>query len=57
MGRESSPVPPLEHLRSVAAEQGVHPADVDIEAVLGFLARILPALEEIEERLPEGTPT
>jgi hypothetical protein len=57
MGRESSPVPPLEHLRSVAAEQGVHPADVDIEAVLGFLARILPALEDIEERLPEGTPT
>ena len=29
---------------------GVDPADADLEAVQGFLATILPALAEIEER-------
>jgi hypothetical protein len=57
MNTESSSVSPLEHLRSVAVEQGVHPSDEDLEAVLEFLSRILPALEDIEERLPEETPT
>ena len=57
MGAESSPVPELEHLRALAAAQGVFPEDDDLEAVLGFLMRILPALRELEERLPqEATP-
>lgn len=53
MQSESSP---LEPLRQIAAQQGVAPTDDDLEAVLGFLTRILPALEEIEERLPPETP-
>ena len=57
MAEESSPVPPLEHLRSVAVEQGVRPTDEDLASVLGFLTRILPALEDIAARLPDGTPT
>jgi hypothetical protein len=57
MGAESSPVPALEHLRALAAAQGVFPEDEDLEGVLGFLARILPALREVEERLPgDSTP-
>jgi hypothetical protein len=51
-GSESSSV---ERLREVAASQGVHPTDEDLEAVLGFLTRVLPALEEIEARLPPET--
>ena len=36
---------------------GVTPSDADLEAVLGFLTRILPALEEIEQGLaPENAP-
>jgi hypothetical protein len=46
----------LEQLREIAALQGVLPTDEDLEAVLGFLIRILPALEEIEEQLPPETP-
>jgi hypothetical protein len=53
MGPESSPV---EQLREVAVSQGVSPTDDDLEGVLGFLARILPALAEIEQRLPPETP-
>jgi hypothetical protein len=53
MGAESSPVPAIEHLRAVAAAQGVFPEDDDLEGVMGFLARILPALRELEEQLPE----
>jgi hypothetical protein len=30
----------------------VHPTDEDLEGVRDFLFRILPALAEIEERLP-----
>ena len=52
MRSESSP---LDRLREVAAEQGVHPTDEDLEGVLDFLGRILPALAEIEERLPPET--
>jgi hypothetical protein len=47
---------PLEPLRQIAALHGVSPTDEDLEAVLGFLTRILPALEEIERRLPPETP-
>ena len=53
MGPESSPV---ERLREVAVSRGVSPTDDDLEGVLGFLERILPALEEIEQRLPPETP-
>jgi hypothetical protein len=53
MATESSPAEPtIELLRSVAAQQGVHPEDADLENVLGFLRLILPALADIEERLP-----
>jgi len=52
MGTESSSV---ERLRERAEEQGVSPADADLEAVRDFLDRILPALAEIEERLPPET--
>jgi hypothetical protein len=46
----------VERLREQAALQGISPADEDLEGVLDFLTRILPALEEIEERLPPETP-
>jgi hypothetical protein len=55
MGAESSPVPAVEHLRALAAAQGVFPEDEDLEGVLTFLERILPALGELEERLPAET--
>jgi hypothetical protein len=45
----------LERLREQAALQGVSPTDEDLEGVLGFVTRILPALEEIERRLPAET--
>jgi hypothetical protein len=53
---ESSLIPSAEHLRESAAAQGVHIDDADIEGVLGFLMRIMPALREIEEQLPPETP-
>jgi hypothetical protein len=46
----------IERLREVAAEQGVSPTNEDLEATVDFVARILPALEEIERRLPPETP-
>ena len=50
---ESNPKQPsVEELRAQAAVMGVTPSDADLEAVLGFLTRILPALEEIERELP-----
>jgi hypothetical protein len=49
MQPESSPI---ELLREAAAVQGVYPSDEDLEGVRDFLDRILPALAEIEERLP-----
>lgn len=52
MTSESSSV---ELLRSIAARQGVFPEDDDLEVVLGFLDAILPALEEIERRIPPET--
>lgn len=57
MGAESSPVPGLEHLRALAASQGVFPENEDLEGVLAFLTRIVPVLAELEDRLPpEATP-
>jgi hypothetical protein len=52
MGSESSSV---ERLREQAEARGVSPSDEDLEGVLDFLTRILPALEDLEERLPEET--
>ena len=52
MATESTP---LSALREIARLQGVEPSDEDLEGVLGFLDRILPALAEIEERLPPET--
>jgi hypothetical protein len=52
MGTESTP---LSALREIARLQGVEPTDEDLEGVLGFLDRILPALAEIEERIPPET--
>ena len=49
MATESTP---LSALREIARLQGVEPTDEDLEGVLDFLDRILPALAEIEERLP-----
>jgi hypothetical protein len=46
----------VERLRELAASQGVSPTDEDLEAMLDFVNRILPALAEIEERLPPETP-
>jgi hypothetical protein len=54
MDNESSSV---DRLRERAEEQGVSPTDEDLEAVRDFVARILPALEELERRLPPETPT
>lgn len=56
---ESNPnQPSVEALRAQAAVMGVTPSDADLEAVLGFLTQILPALEEIERQLPlESAPT
>jgi hypothetical protein len=53
MPSESSSV---ERLREIAALQRVFPTDQDLEGVLDFLTRILPALEAIERRLPPETP-
>lgn len=53
MATESSPVAPsIDLLRSLAIQQNVHPEDADLEAVLGFLRLILPALADLEQRLP-----
>ena len=52
MSTESSGI---ERLREEAAAQGVSPTDEDLEAVLDFVTRILPALDEIERRLPPET--
>jgi hypothetical protein len=57
MCAESSLIPSVEHLREAGATQGVHIEDEDLEGVLGFLALILPALRDIEERLPSETPS
>jgi hypothetical protein len=45
----------VERLRELAVSQGVSPTDEDLEAVLGFLTRLLPALERIEQELPAET--
>jgi hypothetical protein len=56
MASQSSPVPSRDLLRELARLQGVEPTDDDLDAVGGFLAAILPALEAIEEALEPQTP-
>jgi hypothetical protein len=46
----------LDLLRHLADQQGVSPSDADLEAVRVFLDAILPALAEIDRRLPPDTP-
>jgi hypothetical protein len=53
---DSSPHAPTEYLRAQAALAGVAPTDADLESVRGFLEAILPALAEIERRLPPELP-
>jgi len=52
--RDSSPIEPAGtgRLRDAAGAQGVHPTDADLDGVRDFLDRILPALADIEERIP-----
>lgn len=53
-GTQSNDVTPsLDVLRARAAAEGVHPTDEDLGAVQAFLGTILPALRELEERLPD----
>jgi len=57
---ESSPgpaAPSIDFLRAAAAQQGVSVSDEDLRGVLGFLEVVLPRLEEIEQRVPPGTPS
>jgi hypothetical protein len=49
MGSQSNASPVL---RALAERQGVEPTDEDLEAVVGFLETIVPALEGLEELLP-----
>ncbi len=42
-------------LRELAGRQGVDPTDEDLQAVLGFLDLILPALADLELRIPADT--
>jgi hypothetical protein len=51
----SGTAPSLEHLRAVAALQGVHPSDEDLAAVQGFLGVLLPAFSELDTLSPPGT--
>ncbi len=44
-------------LRELCERQGVSPDDADLQAVQGFLQVILPALAELEERLPDDLGT
>ena len=45
----------LDFLRELAARQGIHPEDADLEGVRGFLETILPALAELEPLMPPET--
>jgi len=50
------PVPSgLDLLRAICERQGVSPTDDDLEAVRGFVDRVVPALADIERRLPRDT--
>lgn len=54
MGMRSDSIS-VEYLRRLAEDQGVSPSEEDLQAVLGFLTRILPALAQLENQLPPET--
>lgn len=54
MGTRSDSIS-VESLRRLAEDQGVSPSEEDLQAVLGFLTRILPALDQLEKQLPPET--
>ncbi len=56
MSGDSTPLPSLDELRALARLQGVEPTDADLEGVLVFLATVLPALRELEERTARDVP-
>ena len=56
MSSDSIPLPSLAELRAQARRQGVDPTDDDLEAVLGFLRTVLPALQELEEATGREVP-
>jgi hypothetical protein len=45
----------IELLRALAERQGVLPEDADLEAVAAFLQALLPALAQLEQRIPPET--
>lgn len=47
-----SDAPDLALMRALCEHLGVTAGDADLEAVRGFLDRILPALDDISRRLP-----
>ena len=56
MATDSTPLPSVSELRALARLQGVEPTDADLEAVLGFLGTVLPALRELEEATGRDVP-
>ena len=47
--------PTVEELRAIAAREGVHPTDADLEAVRGFLRVLLPQFRALEAIVPADT--
>jgi hypothetical protein len=45
----------IELLRAIFARQGVEPEAADLEGVAAFVATIVPALAELEQRIPPET--
>jgi hypothetical protein len=45
----------IELLKALAERQGVSPEEVDLEAVAAFLETLLPALVQLEQRIPPET--
>ena len=48
-------VPSLEQMHAHAASLGIHPTDLDLERVQGFLAVLLPQFDELERLIPPDT--
>jgi hypothetical protein len=46
-------LPELQLLRSLCEREGISPDDDDLRGVQGFLQAILPALEDLENRLAD----
>ena len=56
MSSDSTPLPSLAELRALARLQGIEPTDDDLDAVLGFLATVLPTLRALEEQTGRDIP-